>query len=754
MALSASSGDDALQYGTFPAIDSFTTPVSSSSETGVVKEISSVGDEPAWGWDYVFVLAHSKIDALERILERLRCGGFSFRHVRISGESSVFVLFSLPEEKLQRQAESIGMKQRLEPQYGGGFLEYTSAHRNCFVNRRNTPYFVPSDRSLLIQSALRATGIDFNREIFIGNIKRAYALHDDTVRNRIIKLSREEQWWNPFAPGPLKEMKDYVGARTALYFGYLRFYTRMLSGLSAFSIVVYYFYHYAQQNTYAVALLRAMYGLALVFWSSYFIEHWQRRRAVLTVKWGLSDYYDEEYENDLRAEFQGEELRPGFYSQGGFVNLCDLDVPTTSTPSPPQPEIVEPITVNQAEDNGEDENDDITSKAEPGDCLRIGGSGDEDFELNAVLTGLTLTDLPRYPYFSKKGRAFRTYFTAIATAFFATCIAALTFVILIFKQELIAALGGGALVKIIPGAMTGILITSSDLVWKKVSKRLVRWENHRTERDYERSLVLKRFSFQFVSNFTSLFYIAFVKPFTHMDPCVVGMDGKTPDCLSELETQLAALIIIKSTVQQALEISVPFIRTRENITSKNYYESKLIKYNSTIEDYSELVIFYGYTAMFGLAFPLVALVCLINCLIERKSDVYKIFQLSQRMHASNSPDIGGWLSILKFLSIMSIITNSALIMFTGNTLERLDVFDNLTNSQKVVAFVVFEHLLLAVKWSVSFFVNETPGRVHRLIARQDYLIARWFNTGWKTHYQPYKPAGVSCEVNLRQEKTK
>ncbi len=163
-----------------------------------------------------------------------------------------------------------------------------------------------------------------------------------------------------------------------------------------------------------------------------------------------------------------------------------------------------------------------------------------------------------------------------------------------------------------------------------------------------------------------------------------------PDCMLELQTQLASLVITKATIQQLLEIGIPTLmigikrakmwivarRAGESVSSRllerllrtgsgdeedevdDIAESKLGTYRSTIEDYGELVIQYGYIALFGLAFPPAAIVCLINNMIEIRSDAFKILFISKRTPANDAADIGKWLDMLKLISVFAVWTNA------------------------------------------------------------------------------------------------
>jgi hypothetical protein len=71
------------------------------------------------------------------------------------------------------------------------------------------------------------------------------------------------------------------------------------------------------------------------------------------------------------------------------------------------------------------------------------------------------------------------------------------------------------------------------MIYRKVAVTLTDWENHRTSQEYENTLLVKNFIFQFVNSYISLFYIAFLKGrvrlfgYHEVAQCV-------PDCMSEL----------------------------------------------------------------------------------------------------------------------------------------------------------------------------------------------------------------------------
>jgi hypothetical protein len=274
---------------------------------------------------------------------------------------------------------------------------------------------------------------------------------------------------------------------------------------------------------------------------------------------------------------------------------------------------------------------------------------------------------------------------------------------------------------------------------------------------------------QLLADYLALFYIAFVKPHTAWDPCIFGTDGVTPDCMLELEAQVSSIVITKATTEQFMEICVPaisvFITSLFQAISRRSFradanemiglvrrkvildedkkivlEAKLPAYESTYSDYGELVIQYGYMMLFGLCFPLSALIHFLNNVVETRTDAFKVFALSQRADASDGGDIGAWLPILKFMSSVSVYVNAGLIVFTGNTFKGI-LPDTLAS--KMIAYLVLEKLFMAGQAIIEYTVNETPGRAIRILQRQQYIMARSFDVGWK----PYFRSNVEQEID-------
>lgn len=71
-------------------------------------------------------------------------------------------------------------------------------------------------------------------------------------------------------------------------------------------------------------------------------------------------------------------------------------------------------------------------------------------------------------------------------------------------------------------------------------------------------------------------------------------------------------------------------------------ESLLPRYTSPLTDYLEMFIQFGYVLLFSPAFPLAAVCCLINNILEIRVDAFKLCTTLQRPFGQRVETIGAW----------------------------------------------------------------------------------------------------------------
>lgn len=131
------------------------------------------------------------------------------------------------------------------------------------------------------------------------------------------------------------------------------------------------------------------------------------------------------------------------------------------------------------------------------------------------------------------------------------------------------------------------------------------------------------------------------------------------------------------------------------------------------DDIREMVVQFGYLALFSVVWPLAPVSFLINNWIELRADAVKICVEMRRPTPWRAETIGPWLDALSFISWMGSITMSALVyLFSNDGLGPDGRPSDITGWALLLSIFLSEHLYLGVRWLVrtSIAKIDTPGR--------------------------------------------
>lgn len=256
------------------------------------------------------------------------------------------------------------------------------------------------------------------------------------------------------------------------------------------------------------------------------------------------------------------------------------------------------------------------------------------------------------------------------------------------------------LLPVTTGVINLIVITIMNYLYDYLAVFLTDLEYRRTQTEYDNSLSLKIYLFQFINYYSSLFYIAFIKgkwPGTpakynrffglRQEECAPG------GCLMELFIQLAVIMIGKQAINTLIEMGTPWIMKKyrkfrygkgnnsneeHRLKAMNQWtkDYKLTAWNtmSLFQEYLEMVLQFGFCTLFVISFPLAPLFALINNIFELRFDARKFLVYYRRPVPRRQSDIGIWLSVMFILGKISVITTAFIIAFSTNFIPRL-VYD-------------------------------------------------------------------------------
>ncbi|XP_075967807.1 anoctamin-6 [Anarhichas minor] len=236
-----------------------------------------------------------------------------------------------------------------------------------------------------------------------------------------------------------------------------------------------------------------------------------------------------------------------------------------------------------------------------------------------------------------------------------------------------------------------VVIMILNILYERVAIWITDFELPRTKTDYENSLTLKMFLFQFINYYSSCFYIAFAKGKAVGYPGnPVYLLGKYRNeecdpggCLIELTTQLSIIMGGKAIWNNFQEVLLPWVknmifryRTRgpsEKVIPRweQDYQLQPFAKLGLFHEYLEMVIQFGFVTLFVVSFPLAPLLALVNNLFEIRVDAWKITTQFRRIVPEKAQDIGAWQPILYSVAILAVATNAMIIAFTSDMIPRL-----------------------------------------------------------------------------------
>uniref|UniRef100_A0AAQ5YB93 Anoctamin n=1 Tax=Amphiprion ocellaris TaxID=80972 RepID=A0AAQ5YB93_AMPOC len=538
-------------------------------------------------------------------------------------------------------------------------------------------YYILSRAPYEIRGSIKKFGM--NKLLDGGVYKAAYPLHDCrfNVRSSEEGCPNEryllyEEWAHPksfYKMQPLDLIRKYYGEKIGIYFAWLGFYTIMLTLAAAVGLGCFiYGYTTKDTSTWSNEVCDPNIGGKLVmcpqcdscnYWPlistcasfspliaqlvfscfcsfppvTLFLEFWKRYQAELEYEWDTVEFLEQE--EPPRPEYEAKCV----YERKNPVTGVKEKVPYTAW----------------------------------GRCVRVSiGMGTVLFWIMLILASIVAITVYRLAVFI-------TFSTKLRNTDLKDLEP--------LKEYVTPQMATSVTASIISFVVIMIL----NVLYERVAIWITDFELPRTKTDYENSLTLKMFLFQFVNYYSSCFYIAFAKG------KAVGYPGKPVyllgeyrneecdpgGCLIELTTQLAIIMGGKAIWNNIQEVLLPWVKNlifrhcnsaaSEKVIPRweQDYQLQPSSKLGLFYEYLEMVIQFGFVTLFVASFPLAPVLALINNLAEIRIDAWKITTQFRRIVPEKAQDIGAWQPILQGIAILAVATNAMIIAFTSDMIPRL-----------------------------------------------------------------------------------
>lgn len=518
------------------------------------------------------------------------------------------------------------------------------------------------------------------------NVESIFALHDHTYNKQWIK-----KWSTQYllTSEDLDEIRNRLGEKIAFYFAFTQSYFTFLAVPAALGLGAWLF----------LGANSPVFAIFAGIWCIVFVEYWKHEEADLAVRWGVRGVSNIETK---RKDFKHEK------------------------------EVTDPVT-------GETQ-----YVFSPTERLKRQLLQGPFIVLSVILLG-----------------------TLIATAFG----------IEIFISEVY----NGPLKSVLVFLPTVLLTTGLPLlngILTKIATQISEYENYETDSAYEKSMTRKIFVLNFITSYlpvllTAFVYVPFgalivpyldvfsltVKPFAEHDKQLESPPTSAWTINpSRLRKQVIYFTVTAQIVNLAMEVIVPYLKrqgfmkfkemqskraqknggARPSVSIDDVPEEKefLARIRSEAEldvydvttDLREMVLQFGYLALFSVVWPLVPVSFLVNNWIELRADAIKICVEMQRPTPWRADTIGPWLESLSFLSWLGSITMAALVYLYSDDGVGPDGSPHAIKGWALLLSIFFsEHLYLFLRWAIAFAISkiDSPGRQKerkdRFAVRQKYF---------------------------------
>jgi anoctamin-10 len=318
-----------------------------------------------------------------------------------------------------------------------------------------------------------------------------------------------------------------------------------------------------------------------------------------------------------------------------------------------------------------------------------------------------------------------------------------------------------------PTVILAIFLPYATNILESIAIAMTDFENHRTADHHEMSLTQKIFVLNSITNYLPILLTAFVYvPFGgYIIPRVQGFIntalGKPqqnafifvadPD---RLRNEVITLTLTGQISGAFEELALPYIKTqakewwRDRQVTKAHSatqyevmpddpsEARFLKrarkqalrpeYNVQ-EDIAEMVIQFGYLALFSPVWPLVPIGFLINNWIELRSDFLKICVEYQRPAPTRSEGLGPWVASLECLTWLGSLSSAAIVHVFGSQNLLAHRLGLGTWTGLPITILVSEHVFMGFRAAVRFALSRIGSeqirkeRAERYAKRKKYI---------------------------------
>ena len=248
-------------------------------------------------------------------------------------------------------------------------------------------------------------------------------------------------------------------------------------------------------------------------------------------------------------------------------------------------------------------------------------------------------------------------------------------------------------------------------------------ENWRTETEREDALIMRLATFKLFNAYFGIFFIAFG---ANRIPWAPGLRCPGWQCLPVLQGTFTSMMVSDLLYRLARDKAGPglvkvfheynpwgieALKKKANIKSvllPMEEQLEMEKPREIVAYYEEIVVQFGYIAMFGASFPLVGVIALSLNVLMLRTHALDLLINTQLPPYQCASDIGAWQDVMNFIALLSVVTNAGMCGLTGHTIYFY--YPDVSYVDRLWAVAILEHLLLILKILLESLISPEPGQ--------------------------------------------
>eukprot|EP00698_Gefionella_okellyi_P010551 TRINITY_DN2738_c0_g1_i6.p1 TRINITY_DN2738_c0_g1~~TRINITY_DN2738_c0_g1_i6.p1 ORF type:complete len:648 (+),score=74.62 TRINITY_DN2738_c0_g1_i6:144-2087(+) len=258
-----------------------------------------------------------------------------------------------------------------------------------------------------------------------------------------------------------------------------------------------------------------------------------------------------------------------------------------------------------------------------------------------------------------------------------------------------------------------------------VSNIVNRFENHRTEKAFQRHLVFKSFPLMAANYFVLPIYIAFVERDFFRLSVFAGTYFLAHQVLN-LAVRFAFVVFTSLIKRRNDRNAFSLLRLPdENESQEQLFMRELGRTrttNATLE-FMQMMLQLGAIALVGVAFPWMPLIAIGVNYLRVRFDALLLTRFTQRPEADVAEGIGTWGPVQDIISYTGAIVTSLVVALTSS--QFMNVYLKLlpmdyVRSSNIWIFLIAEHAVFVLKFALAYLVSDVPGPVLNELKRRRY----------------------------------